>query len=82
MVETLLRRIALQCDYDPDDDTAHIHVADPGTVSGPLLTRTCHLGDIGGQIHLHFSSDGRLVMVEVPSANRKLPDSVLKQLSR
>lgn len=71
----------MQCEYDPDSDTAHIHVGGPGTASEPLLTHTCHLGDIGGQVHLHFSSDGRLVTVEVPRANRKLPDFVPRQQS-
>ena len=59
----------------------HVHVADPGTASGPLHAH-CHLGDIGGEIRLRFGSDGGLAMTEVPSANRNLPESVLRQLSR
>ncbi len=81
MVEMIFRRISLQCDYDPDGDVAHIHVADPAPDPGPLSIHSCELKEMGGRIDLHLDAGGRLVRIEVAGANRTLPVSLLRAFS-
>jgi uncharacterized protein YuzE len=81
-MEMILRRIAVQCEYDPDGDTAHIHVADPATDREAGRTYTCEAKEAGGRIRLHLDSEDRLATVEVLGAHRTLPLSLLRAFSQ
>jgi uncharacterized protein YuzE len=41
-------------------------------------TYACDPEEAGGQFHLDFDDDGRLIGIEVLDASRKLPKAVLK----
>jgi uncharacterized protein YuzE len=79
-METILRRVAMQCEYDPDTDKAHIHIADPGASSTATRTFACDAHDIGAQILLDFDLDGRLLLIQILDASRKLPDTFFRAL--
>jgi uncharacterized protein YuzE len=44
-------------------------------------TYGCDPEEVGGQIHLDFDKEGRLIGIEVLDASQKLPPAVLKSAS-
>jgi uncharacterized protein YuzE len=63
--------------YDPEVDAAYIALLSENDSSSFGFTYACDLAEVGGQIHLDFDVEGRLLGIEILQASRKLPKSLL-----
>ena len=66
--------------YEPSVDAAYLYLVPIGPGEAKM-TYGCDPEEVGGQIHLDFDKDGRLIGIEVLDASHKLPAAVLKSAS-
>jgi uncharacterized protein YuzE len=64
--------------YDPSVDAAYIELDERADSSSFGFTYVCDPAQVGGQIHLDFDINGRLVGLEVLQASKKLTLSLLE----
>ena len=64
--------------YDKSVDAAYISLKSDDDQSRFGFTYCCDPNEVGGQVHLDFDEDGRLIGVEVLNASKKLPSYLLK----
>ena len=63
--------------YDAAVDAAYIDLRSEGDDFPFGFTYCCDPLEVGGQIHLDFDSQGRLIGIEVLQASKKLPASFI-----
>lgn len=63
--------------YDASADAAYISFLGENEDAAFGFTYGCDTAQIGGQIHLDFDADGRLIGIEVLQAGLLLPKSCL-----
>lgn len=66
--------------YDVTVDAAYIDLRDDKSRNNFGFTYCCDPTEVGGQIHLDFDDEGRLMGIEVLQASTKLPPDLLKYL--
>jgi uncharacterized protein YuzE len=64
--------------YDLASDSAYIQLVEEIGAGGVAFTYACDPTEVKGMIHLDFNDTGCLVGVEVMSASKKLPPSLLR----
>jgi uncharacterized protein YuzE len=64
---------------DPEDDAAYIALSEERDSASFGFTYACDPSAVGGQIHLDFDVEGRLLGIEVLQASKKLPKSLLER---
>jgi len=65
--------------YDPSVDAAYISLLEEGARADFGHTVACAPQDVGGQIHMDFDTEGRLIGIEVLQASKKLPLKLLEK---
>jgi len=68
--------------HDASVDAAYISLVDEGGNTAVSSTYGCDANEVGGQIHLDFDMDGRLIGIEVLTASLLLPSSLLARAQR
>lgn len=69
----------MKVNYDPSVDAAYISLLEDTHCDSVDFTYGCDASIVGGQIHLDFDAEGRLIGIEVLDASRKLPAFLLRQ---
>jgi len=64
--------------HDRTVDAAYIYLSSSIAPGAVKTTYACDPAEVGGQIHLDFDAQGRLVGIEVLDASRKLPPDILE----
>ncbi|MCV9910497.1 DUF2283 domain-containing protein [Brucella sp. HL-2] len=64
--------------YDVAVDAAYIDFRSDNKSNNLGFTYCCDPIEVGGQIHLDFDDEGRLIGIEVLQASTKLPSDLLK----
>jgi len=67
----------MKLEYDPQIDAAYISLADEIGSGAAATTVPVDPEEIDGEINLDFDRDGRLIGIEIQSASRFLPPSLL-----
>jgi uncharacterized protein YuzE len=62
---------------DTEVDAAYISLTGPVSAGAVVKTYCCDPHGVGGQIHLDFDADGRLLGIEILGASSKLPLDLL-----
>jgi uncharacterized protein YuzE len=64
--------------YDASVDAAYISLVEEGADTSVSSTYGVDSREVGGQVHLDFDINGRLIGIEVLAASARLPPSLLK----
>jgi uncharacterized protein YuzE len=72
----------LNVKYDETADAAYISLTSGSETTSFGFTYACDPKEVGGQIHLDFDSDGRLLGIEILQASRLLPKKLLADVPR
>lgn len=71
----------MKINYDSSVDAAYIQLKSDDDQTCFGFTFCCDPVEVGGQIHLDFDSEGRLIGIEILQASTKLPPYLIKRPS-
>ncbi len=63
--------------YDSSVDAVYLSLVGDNDRPSQAFTYACDPKEVGGQIHLDFDTEGRLIGIEILQASKKLPVSML-----